>query len=700
MNLTLLLLLCPLQGGRDVAQTVVTAPRAEVAEQRSSALVSVIEGEQLVATGERSLPRALARATGVWVQETNMGGGAPVVNGMIGNRILIVVDGVRLNDSTTRNGPNQLLNGIDPLSVERIELLRGPSSVLYGSDAIGGVILITTKRRLPAGPGSDALAQALRADVDLEYGTAASGGRASITPSGATEDLGWLGVFSYQDYDDLENGDGVEQPSGYSGAAEFGSVDWALGDRRGLRFTALESRDVDIPRTDRLMVGFGQTQPASEVWNYALQHRRRFALTYTDDSGAGLADRMEARVSLRTYREERERRDTGSITTRNERDYTETVGVGVDWKKTLGEDHLLTWGFDIDNDQVDSKRVDVTGGSGVTKEGAFADGSRYTSGGVFLRDEIFNFDPVIVTAGVRYSHFDFAFQDFASNGGGREEGDFGAVTASVEATRPLGEGLQLTGILAQGFRAPNLDDLANDGSFASGSELANPDLDPEESLTAQLALDLARPTWTGSFGVWFMAIEDLIGRELVSAGLPPPGDEVYMRENVGRAEVFGADLIGDFTLGDVGSPWSVGGRITYTYGTQFGDNIDPSDPTVDETPFRRIPPLHGLVELRWEQPRERRWLDHAGLSFLWATEQDRLHPEDIGDPRIDPNGTEGWTRLDFDVGGPIGRVGRTGAGTSWWSAGLWNLFDEQYRVHASGLDAPGRQLVVGLHLSF
>ena len=96
-----------------------------MAEERSEALVTVVSGEELRATGERSLPRALARTAGVWVQETNMGGGAPVVNGMIGNRILIVVDGVRLNDSTTRQGPNQLLNGIDPRSVERIELLRG-----------------------------------------------------------------------------------------------------------------------------------------------------------------------------------------------------------------------------------------------------------------------------------------------------------------------------------------------------------------------------------------------------------------------------------------------------------------------------------------------------------------------------------------------------------------------------------------------
>lgn len=687
-----LLLLLP--APQEVGQTFVTAPRAEVAEERSEALVTVIEGKDLVATGERSLPRAIARAAGVWVQETNLGGGAPVINGMIGNRILVLVDGIRLNDSTTRNGPNQSLNSIDPRIVERIEVLRGPSSVLYGSDAIGGAILVWTKRRLPAGAGSDSAARALRASLDLEYGTAASGGRASIAPSGATENLGWLGVLTYQDYGDLENGDGEEQPTAYDGVSGFGSLDWALGDQRGLRFTALISQDFNVPRTDRVTVGFGQTQPSFELWQFQLQDRRRYALTYTDDGGGLFADRMEARLSLRTYREERERRKTGSATTRAEYDETETVGLGVDWKRAVGEDHLLTWGFDLDNDDVDSKRIDTTGGVGVPQSGAFAEGSRYTSGGVFVRDELFNFDPLIVTAGVRYSHFDFSFENFAANGGGREEGDFGALTASLQATRPIGEGLTLTGVLAQGFRAPNLDDLANNGNFASGSELANPDLDPEESLTAQLALDLARQTWSASLGVWVMRIEDLIGRELINAGLPAPGDEIYMRENVGRAELFGVDLFADSKLGDASSPWSVGGRISYTYGKQFSDNIDPTDPSVDEAPLRRIPPLHGLLALNWDEPQDRRWFDHASLSLLWAGDQDRLHPEDIGDPRIDPNGSDGWTRLDLDLSGPVGR------GASWWTVGLWNLLDEQYRVHASGLDGPGLQLVLGLHMSF
>ena len=151
------LILAALAGpGQDVElpTTLITAPRSQRTVTTTDAKQIVVSGEQIIATGERSLPRALGRAAGVWIQETNLGGGAPVVRGLIGNKILILVDGVRLNDSTTRYGPNQSLNSIDPATVERIELLRGSSSVLYGSDAIGGVIAIWTRRARPTGePG-------------------------------------------------------------------------------------------------------------------------------------------------------------------------------------------------------------------------------------------------------------------------------------------------------------------------------------------------------------------------------------------------------------------------------------------------------------------------------------------------------------------------------------------------------------------
>ena len=103
-------------------ETVVTAPRSELPVTTSAAKVTVVTGEELARTGERSLPRALGLAAGVWIQESNLGGGAPVLRGLLGNQVLIMLDGVRLNDATTRFGPNQDLNSIDPAIVDRVEV--------------------------------------------------------------------------------------------------------------------------------------------------------------------------------------------------------------------------------------------------------------------------------------------------------------------------------------------------------------------------------------------------------------------------------------------------------------------------------------------------------------------------------------------------------------------------------------------------
>ena len=107
--------------------------------------IAVITAEEIRQRNYRSTPEAIADIAGVFVQETNDGGGSPIIRGLVGNQILILVDGIRLNNSAYRLGPNQYLNTIDLNQIERIEVVRGAGSVLYGSDALGGVVNIITR---------------------------------------------------------------------------------------------------------------------------------------------------------------------------------------------------------------------------------------------------------------------------------------------------------------------------------------------------------------------------------------------------------------------------------------------------------------------------------------------------------------------------------------------------------------------------
>jgi outer membrane receptor protein involved in Fe transport len=695
----LLLLLPPLQddAGSLPEETIVVAPKSERTLTDSESLVVSVEAEDLERTGERSLPRAIERASGIFLQETNLGGGAPILRGLSGNQVLIVVDGVRMNDSTTRSGVNQSLSSIDPATVERVEILRGPASVLYGSDALGGAILVWTRGRAPA--RGDAEARGLGGGAGAEYASTVDGGRARLEGSFAADSLGALLIESGFDFDDLRSGDGTIENSGYHGNAVFGSFEQLLGEGWSLRSTASVHRELDVPRTDRVNPGFGQTEPSDQRNEFSLQDRQRYLLALTHRRSTPLWDRAQMRLSYRRYEEVRKIQGFGSSDLRDEQDVTDTVGVGADFKKALGS-QLVTYGFELDHDEVDSSRfdTDLTSGSVTEQDGAFAPHAEYTSGGVFAQDEI-PLGFVDLTAGLRFSAARYSFDPFVSSGdSGAIEDGFSQLTGSLQLARTIAEGVRLTGTLAQGFRAPGLSDVARNATVFGGTELANPDLDPETSLSADLAVDIARSRWQCGGSIFWSEIDDALGSRLIDAGDPGTiGDETYLRDNVGAIEIYGADASLRRELGASGSSWWGALSAAWTRGRQFDDTVDPmtGEKPFDDVPARRIPPLFGRVALEFAPAAPCFHIGWGTLEVLWAAEQDELNPQDEADPRIDPDGTPGYAVWNLDVGGPLGAPTSRAS----WNAGVHNIFDESYRVHGSGLDGPGLGFVVGLSWS-
>ena len=158
------------------------------------------------------------------------------------------------------------------------------------------------------------------------------------------------------------------------------------------------------------------------------------------------------------------------------------------------------------------------------------------------------------------------------------------------------------------------------------------------------------------------------------------------------------ELAAGKALGD--GPFSVDAGVAFVRGRQYDDTFDvvAGEAPFDGVDWRRVPPLHGSAGLNWKPSLVREVagvrVDEARFGVDWADTQDKLHPGDVSDSRINPNGTAGWARFDVDFFGPLGRTG-----DSRWSLGLHNLFDANYRIHGSGVDAPGLTLAVGLHWS-
>ena len=130
---------------KELSELVVSALRTATNRFSTAEAIDVINAKNMGKLQSRTTPEALTNINGVFVQKTNHGGGSPFVRGLTGNQTLLLVDGVRLSNATFRYGPNQYFNTIDPLSIERIEVLRGGGSVQYGSDALGGTIQVFSK---------------------------------------------------------------------------------------------------------------------------------------------------------------------------------------------------------------------------------------------------------------------------------------------------------------------------------------------------------------------------------------------------------------------------------------------------------------------------------------------------------------------------------------------------------------------------
>jgi len=191
---------------------IVSASRKETSSTDLPYATEVVNSPSQSFQMFRSTPEALTAVPGVFVQKTNHGGGSPFIRGLTGNQTLILVDGIRLNNSTFRYGPNQYLNTIDPFTIHKMEVLKGSGSVQYGSDALGGVIQVLTKE-----PEFAAIKR-LSGNLTLRYwnGDMEKTGRGELMYSAPK--MAVLAGISVKDFGDVIGGNttGRQSPSGYT----------------------------------------------------------------------------------------------------------------------------------------------------------------------------------------------------------------------------------------------------------------------------------------------------------------------------------------------------------------------------------------------------------------------------------------------------------------------------------------------------
>ena len=689
---------------------VVTATRLATTTDQLAVSVNLVGRAEIREQPNRLLLDALVAEPGVQVQQTTAGQGAAFVRALTGSQVLLMVDGVRLNNGTFRQGPSQYLSSVDPEIMERMEVVRGASSTLYGSDAMGGVINVITRRAADLlEPGESWVAEG-----SYTFDGATNGSRARVSTAAAFPDvmsgLELFGGGGFGSWSHLKPGGGLQpqNPTGYDQWSSDLRLDLQATPRLRIEMAGQHSEQSDVPRYDRYVDFRAPGAPGGGVGRNSLylfepQDRSLARVKGTLATRRPWMSSLDLQVSWQVQREGRAIRGQSlrddilapSERIRHVSDDVRSVALDMQAQAIHGVGHSVTYGLEVWDNVTRSRGWEENLATGVetgsfrssggepVPTGRFPDGSRFGGAALYaFADEPWG--RFRLQLGGRASAYRTTTR-VGDDYGGDVDSRVGNVTGEVGLVYRATEGVSLRARAAQAFRAPNIYDLTLVGDVPGGIALPNPDLSPERSYTLEMGASWNRGNVSTELTVFRIDIDDLLERTFGTF----QGQSVYGPD---RLPILTIQNVGTATIDGIEGAYSgglpAGGQLNLSASWTLGDAVVARDGELGEEPLSRVPPATVSYRMRWPLPWGRRsaWVEYFGKV---AGEQARLGFRDQIDSRIEDGGT------------PAFRVHSIRGGAAWSdslriSAGLENLFDQLYRVHGSGIDAPGRHIFLRL----
>lgn len=561
-------------------EMVVTATRYEADSFSTTVPISVISSDLLDREQPVKMVDSLKQLPNVDVSGEGPFRGLPTIRGLDSNRVLVLVDGQRLNnarESTEFAGIQPAL--VDLSLVDRIEVVRGPSSVLYGSDAIGGVINIITKQQAFHQGGL-----AVGGSANYQYGTAADSQRGGINVNGAGEKTTFhIGVDAFQ-AKDYTTPDGAMPNSGMKQASVDGDLRFLVTDTGVLRFNVqtTQTRDVGFPGYDPKTSGIDISFPTF--------NRTKVATTYDTGAFAGLNGLSVTAYYQDVFKESKRNFDFGGFFLNN---FTSSSivswGLNSQSSADLGSANHLTFGLDFYQDNLHDQTTESSP-FGTDNDVAVPDS--YQRGvGVFVQDAIDATSRLQLVVGARVDYYAFVSQTDPHYTGAPFDVSQTAPAGSVSARYQVTNDVALTATVGRGFRAPNIQERSFLGIATTGDTYIeqNPNLLPETSLNYELGFKYRYAKFAGGFNVFQNDVHNFIG--LVFLGKDPQsGLELAQFQNIERGRIQGTEFQIEWYLAD---RWTAFGNVSYLKGT---------NERTDE-PLPLISPLKGVVGVRYQQSR-------------------------------------------------------------------------------------------------
>ncbi|MFT5500443.1 MAG: hemoglobin/transferrin/lactoferrin receptor protein [Woeseiaceae bacterium] len=655
------------QGDETIEEIQVTATRRPAAVRDVSAALTIVHAEEIREV--KLITDALAAQPGVFLQQTTPGQGAAIIRGLKGSELLHLVDGFRLNNAIFRNAPTQYLALVSPGGVQRIEVVRGAPASLYGSDAVGGVVQIVSRMPSFSTQGS-------RGNLHLGVDSADLGKRIRASYEAGNERLAASVSGEYLQTGNRKTGGGTRVgPSGYEASGARAVLQ--LNPREG------QSWSIDLqyaeqpatPRYDELVAGFGQTEPSSSEFLFSPNERIFAHIRHSRENWLWSAN-WNFSAGWQKITDDRITRNFQSPLRRYEQNSSDLFGVTASAAREI-ERGAWVVGAEIYRDEVRSQRTEenIVNGQSQSLVSRFPDKSSVDQAAIYGNLQHYIGERHRISAGLRFSAIQVDIPDTGIVAAATvEQDDF---SADLGWIYDLTDSSQLVANIGYGFRAPNVFDLGTLGDRPGNRfNIPNPNLQSERITQVDFGVRHRGERWDLDVMLFALHYTDRIVSTLTGA-ITPTGRDVVQSRNVSEADIYGVEAGFHYEVS-----MSVSADLILNY--QRGEQDEAGGTTA---PADRMPPFNGRFGIYYEAGES--WSLEPYLVF--AGGQDRLSPRDERDVRIDPNGTSGWITANVAASWRISDRWRL-------RAVIENILDEQYRVHGSGIDATGINVVLNVDM--
>lgn len=682
----------------------------------SQKIVSISSDEIAFNTPQTSAD--LLQSSGqVFVQKSQLGGGSPMIRGFSTNRLLIAVDGVRMNNAIFRGGNIQNVISIDPFAVDRTEVILGPGSVVYGSDAVGGVMNFYTRQ--PSFSLNDK--PNFGGSVSTRYASASNEKTAHVDLNYGLEKWAFLTSMSYTSFDDLKMGshgpndylrsDYVERVNGedvvvqnrdpekqiYTGYNQYNflqKIDYVPNDRWDINVGLLYSTTSDYPRYDRLIRRRDGNLRSAE-WYYGPQKWFLGNLQVYHKSRSILYNQLKVTAAYQFFEESRNDRDFGSEILNRTQEQVDAYSLNLDFEKKFTDRTSLYYGLEYILNGVfsDGSEQNMNTEEAQNAASRYPDGSTWQSVAAYASLKHKFSDKLRFQGGLRYNRiilysefeeefFDFPFQEANL--------DTDALTGTAGFSWLPNKNLQWKLNFSTAFRAPNIDDVGKIFESEPGAVVVpNPYLRPEYAYNGELGVSVGLAS---NFSVDIATYYTFLNNALVRRDFELNGETeieyqgelstVQAIQNAANATIYGFEAGIKYNFA---KHFDFRSQYTFVGGEEELENGSIA-------PSRHVAPQFGTTHLTYTS---QRWTLDAFSVYNGQFDFDELAPSEQN---------KGFLYAKDENGNPYS--------PSWYTLNLRsqyqfnehieatfsveNITDQRYRPYSSGIAAAGRNFIFAL----